>query len=177
MGIIGGPQKKINGFLLKRYMDVYGEWVKLFNHNLINNEFFSSVNDFSEARLNDPDDVKSNKYSILTYWGEFLRDNKYTLKLVYPELSITNIWSQTNDPTQIGQGVVQNYIPIEIDSSTQGWGGLERYSGNNNTFLDGTVNHPNWYYAVGCASMWSGGVPGPGVVTTLIELWILDKPN
>ena len=179
MGIIGGPRIVVDGFLAERHMDIHGEWVKLFRHNSINSEYFSNSNIWEEARFCNPGNTSANKYSILTYWDRFLRNGKYTLKLDYPNNNITNIWSQTSNPVIDGSSVVQNYVAIDIDTTTQGWGGLERLVSNSNTFLDGTVNSGNWYYAVGCASAW-GGVntyPGPGIAVTLSELWILDKPN
>lgn len=168
----GGPR-------VQRQTDSYGEWVKIFRHNSINTEFFSSANNWSEAKQTNTSFPNGNKYSILSSWGKFLKNNKYTLKLVYPNDGITNIWSQTNNPVESdGTGGVTGYVGISIGASLNGWGGLEYYSAQPSTFLDGTVNQSNWYYAVGTRDAWSGAntFPGPTNPVSLVELWILDKP-
>jgi hypothetical protein len=172
MATIGGP-------IVQRQTDAYGEWVKLFRHNSIDKDFFSSANSYAEAKQTNTSLPNGNKYSILSSWGKFLKNGKYTLKLNYPNNAITNIWSQTNNPViEAGAGGVTGYIAISIGASPNGWGGLEYYAAVSSTFLDGTINSGNWYYAVGVRDAWSGvnTFPGPSSAVSLVELWILDKP-
>ena len=172
MATIGGP-------ILERETDSYGEWIKIFRSDTSNGDFFSSANGWIEAEQVNTSDPNGVKYSILSSWSKFLRNSKYTLKLDYPNNSVTNIWSQTSNPVDSdGSGGVDNYTAISIDYSGVGWGGLERYNSSSSSFLDGTLSpQSNWYFAIAGVS-W-GGVntfPGPGVAVNLVELWILNKP-
>ena len=172
MATAGGP-------ILQRETDSYGEWVKIFRHNVADGALFSDANDWAEAKQTNTGFPDGDKYSILEGWGHFLRNGKFTLKLDYPNNSKTNIWSQTNNPVfEDGTGGVTGYTAISIDESGNLWGGLERYDANSSTFLDGSVNHANWWYAVGSRSAYGGSytIPGPSTTTNLVELWILDKP-
>ena len=172
MGTFGGP-------VLQRETDSYGEWVKIFRHNVANGALFSSANDWAEAKQTNTGFPNAEKYSILEGWGHFLRNSKFTLKLDYPNISTTNIWSQTNNPVfEDGSGGTTGYTAISIDNNGNFWGGLERYDSNTSTFLDGSVNHANWWFAVGSQSAYGGSytIPGPSTTANLVELWILDKP-
>ena len=173
MGTFGGP-------VLQRETDSYGEWVKIFRHDSSNLLFFSNANDWAEAKQTNTG-YNEDKYSILSFWGTFLRNGKYTLKLNYPNNSETNIWSQTSNPIHSdGSGGVTGYTAISIDSTAQGWGGLERRDSQGATFLDGTINPSpgNWYYAIGVKTAWqtSTTFPGSSNPVSLVELWILNKP-
>ena len=90
--------------------------------------------------------------------------------------NVINIWSQTNNPVNDPNGGVEGYIPIAISSTSQGWGGLEQYTPQNSTFLDGTLNpRSNWWWAIGSKNTYQSSVnnfPGPGYTTTKVELWI-----
>lgn len=167
------------GPVLQRYTDVYGEWVKLFRHDSSNQDFFSSDNSWEEARSANTSSPNGVKYSILSEWSHFERNSKFTLKLDYPDNSVTNIWSQTSNPVDSdGSGGVTGYTAISIDYSGVGWGGLERYDASSSSFLDGTLSpQSNWYFAI-AGNAWTNAdtFPGPGVTVSLVELWILDKP-
>ena len=128
MATIGGP-------ILERVTDSYGEWVKIFRNDTSTGDFFSSANGWEEAYQANTSDTNNNKYSILSSWSKFLRNGKFTLKLDYPNDSITNIWSQTSNPVDSdGGGGVDNYTAISIDYSGVGWGGLERYDSSSSSF-------------------------------------------
>jgi len=172
MGFYRGPK-------VQRERDSYGEWFKIFRNNTSTGDFFSSASGWAEAYQANTSDPNNNKYSILTSWSKFLRNDKYTLKLDYPSISSTNIWSQTSNPVDSdGSGGVTGYTAISIDYSGQGWGGLERYDGNGSSLLDGTlVPQGNWYFAI-AGNSWGGTYtfPGPGTAVSLVELWILNQP-
>ena len=120
MGTFGGP-------ILERVTDSYGEWVKIFRNDTSTGDFFSSANGWEEAYQSNTSDTNSNKYSILSSWGRFLRNDKFTLKLDYPNDSITNIWSQTSNPVDSdGSGGVDGYVAIDIEYSGVGWGGIRK---------------------------------------------------
>ncbi len=155
-----------------------GDWVKIFRHRSSDNDFFSSTNSWAEAKFTNPDNPMANKYSILDYLYMFEVNGKFTFKLDYPGNGITNIWSQTNNPViGDGSGGVDNYTAISIEASGNHWGGLE-YRSSSPTFLDGSVNHSNWWYAIGSTNTYDSGnpnFPGPGSVTELAELWVKYK--
>jgi hypothetical protein len=173
MGVYGGP-------ILQRSTDGYGEWVKVFRQDSSNGDFFSSDNDWEEAKQTNTSNPDGVKYSILSEWRHFLRNGKYTLKIDYPSNNITNIWSQTSNPVESnGSGGVSGYIGISIDTTASGWGGLERYDAQTSTFLDGTLSPiSNWYYAIG-SKAWGGATtfPGPSSPVSEVELWMLDNPT
>jgi hypothetical protein len=158
---------------------VDGDYLKIFRHYSGTGEFFSSSNNWEEAKRSNPSDPQANKYSILDRVKDFLIGGTYTFKLYYPQLGITNIWSQTNNPvTGNGSGGVTDYTAISIGSSSNGWGGLERYDVQTSTFLDGTlIPQSNWYYAVGVKNPWGGPTtfPGPSSAVNEVELWIKYK--
>jgi len=172
MATFGGPK-------IQRETDSYGEWFKIFRNNTSTGDFFSSASGWAEAYEANTSDTNNNKYSILSSWSKFLRNDKYTLKLDYPSLSSTNIWSQTSNPVDSdGSGGVTGYTGISIGASNNGWGGLERYDANGSSFLDGTLSpQANWYYAI-AGNSWGGTYtfPGPNSPVSLVELWILNQP-
>ena len=155
---------------------IEGDWIMAFRHYSGNGAYFSNASDWAEAKRSNPDDWAADKYSILDQVYKFNLSSKYTFKLYYPSLGTTNIWSQTNNPvTDNGSGGVTGYTDISIDTTANGWGGLERYDSQTATFLDGTLSPiGNWYYAVGVKDAWGGTntYPGPSSAVNLVELWV-----
>jgi len=168
-------QEEINFNYFGSNVEVDGDYVKIFRQYSGNGDFFSSSNDWAEAKNTNEGQPWANKYSILNTLEKYRRDGKFTLKINYPTLNITNIWSQTNNPvTDDGSGGVTGYTAISIDTTSNGWGGLERYDAQTSTFLDGTLSPiSNWYYAIGSKS-WSGPTtfPGPSSPVNEVELWV-----
>jgi hypothetical protein len=169
-------------------LEIDGDWLKVFRHYSGDNDFFSSSNDWAEAKSTNTDNPQANKYSILDTLYRYELDGKFTFKIVYPSQSlensnysnVTNIWSQTNNPVRDdGSGGVTGYTAIDIDSNSSGWGGLERYDAQSSTFLDGTLSpQSNWWWAVGSRNTYDSGnpnFPGPGQTTRLVELWVKYK--
>jgi len=156
-------------------VEVDGDYVKIFRQYSGSGDFFSSANDWEEAKNTKEGNPQANKYSILNTLWKYKRGGKFTLKINYPALGTTNIWSQTNNPvTDNGSGGVTGYTAISIDTTANGWGGLERYDAQTSTFLDGTLSpQGNWYYAIGSQS-WSGPTtfPGPSSPVNEVELWV-----
>lgn len=154
---------------------IEGEWLKVFRQYSGDGDFFSSDNDWEEAKRTNAHDPFGNKYSILDTVEKYKLDGKYTFKINYPQSGITNIWSQTNNPVlDNGSAGVSGYTPISIDTTDNGWGGLERYDAQTSTFLDGTLSpRGNWFYAIGSKS-WGGNTTFPGHNTPVneVELWI-----
>lgn len=150
-----------------------GKWMKVLRHYSGTGEFFSSANNWEQAKWSNPDNPQANKYSILDYVKNFNFGGKYTFKLTYPQYKDrTNVWSQAQNPLDI-QEVIDGLTKIETGYNGNYWGGLTRssYSG---TFLDGSNPHGNWYFAVASSVSWNGATnfPGPGVPVNTVELWV-----
>lgn len=166
-----------NKLLDSNYVD--GDWFLIFRQDSSSGDFFSSNNDWAEAKQTNIHTPSATKYSNLYLLEKFRRYDKLTMMLKWPNLnaSTNNIWSQTNNPvTDDGSGGVTDYTAIDIDYTSNIWGGLERYNAQSSTFIDGSVNHPNWYYAIGSKSWGSATTfPGPSSAVNLVELWVKFK--
>jgi hypothetical protein len=149
-------------------------WIKVFRHYSGNGVYFSSANNWAEAKLSNPTNPNAEKFSILERIDNMKFGNEYIFKIYYPQNGTTNIWAQQNNPVRdiVTNGGVTGYRAISIDSTAQGWGGLE-YNGIQ-TFFDGTVNTTNWYWAVASAYEWggTGNFPGAGVAVNEVELYV-----
>lgn len=156
-----------------------GRWARVFYHNCKNGTvLFSSENSFAEAKetnINAP--TTSDKYSILSKLESFRpnTNSSFEFRIKYPtDANGSNIWKQTSNPTY---QKVTGYKPIKIDWTSNYWGGLE-YSGNTSTLIDGSVNHNNWYYAIGAANKHGDGMPSctnvnnNGTTANDVELWV-----
>lgn len=135
-----------------------GGWTLVFNHNTAGG-YWLSQGEADFYNLGSPG-LGTNKYSILNKIDELKSGPKYEFKIFYPEFNLTNHWKQSFDPRSGGSPIrpVAGYQAISIGSTANLWGGLERHGGSN-TFLDGSVNHPNWYYSIGSRVAWGGGIP------------------
>jgi len=155
-----------------------GEWLKVFRQDSSTGEFFSDANNWAEARTTNSDNPQANKYSILNTVENYKLNDRYTFKINYPNEGVTNIWSQTNNPVNDdGTQGVSGYIGIDIQTTANGWNGLEQYSPQTSTFLDGTLDpRSNWYYAIG-SKPWSGATTFPGwdPPVEVVELWVKYK--
>ena len=99
-------------------------------------------------------------------------DESYKLRINWPnDLAGRNIWRQTSHPTT---APVQGYEAIDVQFTTQHWGGLE-LSTSGSTYVDGSVGHGNWFYSIGSKQVWSGGIPAHGPSAQRVALWV--KPD
>lgn len=148
-----------------------GGWTLVFRHDLSGGHFSNDAqaDSFNE---NSPG-LSTKKYSILNKIDSIKSGTKYEFRLYYPNENKRNHWRQSFDPRSGGSSTrpVAGYEAIAIDSSTNFWGGLENNS--NVTYLDGSVNHGNWWYAIGAISSCCGGIPGPNSsAVNIVELYI-----
>merc|ERR1712048_986568 len=105
-------------------------------------------------------------YSVLNTLDNKCKDDKgkFQFKLVWPQRKGANynIWKQSTNPVT-EKTKVQGYEAVDVKFKSQLWGGLESGYVNSKTppaLLDGSVNHGNWYYAVGSTGKWGAGIPG-----------------
>lgn len=152
-----------------------GGWTLVFNHDKSSGYFTSkaqalNVNEGSPS-------LNTTKYSILNRLNDYKRNNKFEFKLGWKGYSKKQIWRQTSNPTT---SAVSGYEAISISSTSNYWGGLEYgYSTNNgSSLLDGSVNHSNWFYAVGSFVSWNNGIPAADSIAgssngvANVNLWI-----
>ncbi|MDD0853718.1 fibrinogen-like YCDxxxxGGGW domain-containing protein [Halobacteriovorax sp. GB3] len=149
-----------------------GGWTLLFRQT---RPTLFTINDAYYKNVSSP---TSSDYSILNKLELFRDQGHFTFSLVLDGISGNQIWAQSSNPTL--DQAVSGYFPIDITYSGQYWGGLERNCAINCTssFMDGSVNHSNWFYAIASFVDYSSGVI-PGVHdgttdtnTTKSELWI-----
>merc|ERR1719424_2722323 len=128
--------------------------------------FYQPVNQWLSYH---PDDPAGPNFSRLnTMEGFRLADGTFELEISWPgTLSSVNHWAQSSSP--LNSGAVTGYRAINVAHTSQNWGGLER-STSSWSLLDGSVNHGNWYYAIGSRGEWSGGIPGPRSMARVAEL-------
>lgn len=129
-----------------------GGWTLVFRHDGRDGVVYTNE---TEARLHKPGvpNRALTKYSILDYLDHFLRDGKWEFYLNYPLKERRNHWKQSHDPRTsytggVVSGPVDGYEAINIDLDSNYWGGLANaeYTG---TYIDGSIGHSNWYYAIG----------------------------
>jgi len=117
----------------------------------------------------------SDNYSILNTIDDNMRrlDGKFEFKIIWPLRpgDNYNIWKQESNPMAAVSGGVDGYEAVDVNFTSQLWGGLE-YNTTSTSLLDGSVNHNNWYYAIGSTTSWNGGIPGANDAEQLTELYV-----
>ncbi len=148
-----------------------GGWARIVNHDTASG-FFANAGAAALSNANDP---TSGLYSVLTHLEGFRANGRFELRMTWPNAPTkVNVWQQTSNPTVAGR--VTGYRGIRADLSSHQWGGLE-LSTSGSTYLDGSVTHPDWWYAVGSFGQFGGGIPagdeiGGNGTTTRVELWV-----
>ncbi len=153
-----------------------GGWTRIMYHDYPLGGLFASN---AEAMSYNSTAPMASRYSIVGRVASFLRSGKYELKIDWPGVSTKrNWWTQTSNFTS---QAAAGYVGIAIDSTSNLWGGLEYGSSPGVTLADGSVNSPNWYFAVGAQISWgspTAGIPASDDITTSgngvprMELWV-----
>lgn len=147
-----------------------GGWTRVFYHDVAGG-YWAGAADSIERSVADP---LALRYSILSRLDEFRSsDGALELRIDWPNTAISgrNVWRQSSNPTT---DPIAGYVPLHIDYTDNGWGGLERNVYNGASFIDGTVGHGNWYYAVGSTAAWSNppGIPANNSPSPRVEVWV-----
>ena len=153
-----------------------GGWTLVYNHNSAGGYFVNAA----DVPSKNPGTPTASLYSILNKLDDFKSNGRYIFKMNWPGYNPRNIWAQTTNPT-IDQAVA-GYVPLSIDSTANYWGGLERNCtiGCASSFIDGSVNHGNWFYAIGSYAAYgtpAAGIPSSDTIqaapagTPQVQLW------
>lgn len=156
-------------------------WARIFYHNNKKGTvLFTSLAECKNIQTAD----KYSRLGLLDSGNTYKINGKYEFLLQYPidDPSHYNRWKQTNAPqneynTQTSSGTkVAGYEAVHIDWTSNYWGGLERSAQDatalNSTWLDGSVGHGNWFYAIGSKNTHGRGIPSYNSTADVVELWI-----
>lgn len=161
-------------------------WARIFYHNNKKGTvLFTSLAECKNTQTAD----KYSRLGLLDSGDTYKINGKYEFLLQYPidDPSHYNRWKQTNAPqneynTQTSTGTqVAGYEAVHVDWTSNYWGGLERNEQDatalNSTWLDGSVGHGNWHFAIGASTAYSRGIPSGtavinGSTADVVELWI-----
>merc|ERR1712025_315990 len=127
--------------------------------------------------------AQDDNYSILDELDDSYRgaDHLFHFKIVWPQLAYprnSNEWKQSVNPVdQTSAGLTcqsLGYEAVDISFDAQSWCGLQRNDGDE-SLLDGSIDHPYWFYAIGSTGAWNGGIPaGSGAAENVVELYVHD---
>jgi hypothetical protein len=158
----------------KVYCDMTSDnepWTLIFNHD-IRGGYWSGLDTSSYNR----DEPNSDLYSILDQLENFREeDGKFTMKINWPDLGLgSNVWRQSSNPVPASARGVTGYEAVDIDYTSNSWGGLEKDGAldGTNTFLDGSVDTTTWYYSIGSKAIWSTGLPSYSPAAEHVQLWV-----
>lgn len=165
-------------------------WLQVFHHNTNNNTVWFK-NAAEALHCN-----STYKFSILDKLEYFRnKDGNFEFLLEYPiELpNKYNRWIQSDNPATTIEGDTPNgspatgYTAIHVDWTDHLWGGLLKgYYTSKFCFIDGTTNHGNCYYAIGCydntnntecIEEWRTHMPGPVSPVTEVNLYVRIDDN
>ena len=173
------PTKPIYDMPIKTLSDG-SNWARIFYHNNKNaSVLFTSLVECKNTQTTD-------KYSRMYLLEDdtYKLNGKFEFMLCYPidAPGKYNRWRQTNAPqneyvTRVSSGSqVTGYEAIHIDWTSNYWGGLERYQSSaaaaETTWLDGSVGHGNWFYAIGSMATHGRGIPSYDSTADVTELWV-----
>lgn len=173
------PAKTVHDMAIKYFGNAL--WARVFYHQC--NEGGTLFGSLSEAKNTQTTDKYSRLYLLddNTYKGS---DGKFEFMLTYPNdkgYTQYNRWKQTNAPqkeftTRTTPQTVTGYSAVHIDWTANYWGGLERFqtdaSAFSTTYIDGSVGHGNWFYAIGAAATHGYGIPSYDSTSSNVELWV-----
>ena len=147
-------------------------WKLLFRQTL---PMVKSKADWMTTNINDPENPN---YSIIAQLENYRgRLGAFELKMTWPmytkSAAKSNIWRQSSNPINTKASGVAGYTPIDVAFSA-GFSGLEWHT-SGSTLLDGNVGG-NWWFAIGTATPFGGGLPGPNnIVQKQVELRVCDE--
>lgn len=177
IGINNVKMVQSTGDMKVKILDDGSEWARIFWHDVSESAvYFSNSTEVGNCNL-------LNRFSRLTYVGNFEYDGKYEFMLCYPKYSTTkyNRWIQTANPLYTNSNATQTvdsmgYKGIHIDFKTNWYYGMG-LSSSSQAYMDCEAGHGNWYGGIGLYSAYNGGFPAPtesgmSNIQKEIELWV-----
>lgn len=137
-------------------------WAKIFYHN--NHAGTVLFKSLEECKFSNTTD----KFSLFDVMNaNWQMNGKYEFLLKYEsQPGKYNRWQQTKRPQDEYMNntrPVTGYNAIHIDWTDSFWGGLERQNSDVNSisscWINGSVGHGNWFYAIGSSASFNGGIP------------------
>ena len=120
------------------------EWTLIFRQTL------PTLYSEGMLKVNESDPSNAN-YAILNQMESFRgTDGTFHFNLKWPGDATEYEWKQTSNP--LTQNIT-GYQGINIPYDAQHWGGLEP---STSALMDGSVDHSDWFYAVGSFELWHG---------------------
>ena len=145
-------------------------WAQILYHfNDSGSQLFASSDNLSSQTKNDF--YRNSQFANLARYNL----TSYEFLLQYSHISGYNQWKQTSNPATTSEAV-SGYQAVSIswneNSNSSAFQGIAK-SNSGATFIDGTIGHSNWYYALGSYSEWNGGIPGPSSAEKQVtRLWL-----
>jgi hypothetical protein len=146
---------------------------KAFEETLIFRQVLPELFTSGELRANS-NDPSASKYAILDELESYRSDDgRFYFRLTWPDEDVSYQWIQLSNPTSEG---ISGYQALSVPYTGNFWGGLEPGNGCC-ALIDGSVNHGNWFYAVGSFHQWNNGIPSNSQVGPVqaVELYVTKK--
>lgn len=156
---------EIENCSMKTKTENNANWVRLFYHNSKSGTVLFDKNNKAEFLKCHTADKQSDLWALEQFRG---KDGKFELLLQYQNSTGYNRWKQSSNFTK---EKIAGYEAVQVSWTSSYWGGLE--TDGSNAFVDGSVNHGNWYYAIGPFSNYQNGMPNAsGVEAGWVEIWV-----
>ena len=127
------------------------DWFLVFHHNSAGGYFSPSDELFSSTE---------HKYSRLGKLEKYRIHGEFEFLLEYPELKGYNRFKQTSNPTKFS--TVSDFSIVNLSWKKYGFAGLAISTSKDWTFIDGSPNDNDWFYAIASRKKWiHGDIPGP----------------
>ena len=156
---------EVDNCSMKTKTENNANWVRLFYHNSKSGTVLFDKNNKAEFLKCHTADKQSDLWALEQFRG---KDGKFELLLQYQNSTGYNRWKQSSNFTK---EKIAGYEAVQVSWTSNYWGGLE--TDGTNAFVDGSVNHGNWFYAIGPFSNYSNGMPSSGGVEAgWVEIWV-----
>ena len=158
---------EVDNTSMKTKTELNANWVRLFYHNNVGGTVLFSNDKNEFLKCNDGGNKISDLWALDQFRG---KDGKFEFLLQYQSGGTSyNRWKQSSNFTK---EAIADYEAVQVSWTSNYWGGLE-YDGTGNTWVTGSVNHSNWYYAIGAKSKYIEGIPSfQEYEDGWVEIWV-----
>ena len=158
---------EVDNTSMKTKTELSANWVRLFYHNNVGGTVLFSDDKNEFLKCNDGGNKISDLWALEQFRG---KDGKFEFLLQYQSGGTSyNRWKQSSNFTK---EAIAGYEAVQVSWTASYWGGLE-YDGTANTWVTGSVNHSNWYYAIGAKLKYKEGIPSfQEYEAGWVEIWV-----